>query len=70
MAAQRLILKPCDFLEKNMQYMNVSSALMREVHLILEQDYDIDSLLDNDIEAINSRILFKQNHEKQMRDAW
>ena len=50
--------------------MNVSSALMREVHLILEQDYDIDSLLDNDIEAINSRILFKQNHEKQMREAW
>ena len=70
MAAQRLILKPCDFLRKIMQYMKVSSALMREVHLILEQAYDIDSLLDNDIEAINSRILFKQNHERQMRETW
>ena len=70
MAAQRLILKPCDFLRKIMQYMKVSSALMREVHLILEEAYDIDSLLDNDIEAINSRILFKQNHERQMRETW
>ena len=70
MATYRLISRPCEFIRQIMLYMNVSSALMREVHLILEDDYDIDSLLDNDFEAINSRILFKQNHEKQMREVW
>ena len=40
---------------------------MNEVFNILEKEYGIDSITDNDKDAIISRICFIQNHEKQMR---
>ena len=44
--------------------------MITEVLGILKETYDIDSLLDNDLDAILSRIRFVQNHEQQMRVAW
>ena len=44
--------------------------MIKEVSDILKYNYDIDSVFDNDIDAILSRIHFVQNHEQQMRLAW
>ena len=48
----------------------MSSTFLNEVNFILNKEYDIDSLNENDKDAIIARIYFKQNHEKQMREAW
>ena len=44
--------------------------MINEVVAILKDTYDVQSLFDNDIDAILSRIQFVQNHEQQMRLAW
>ena len=41
-----------------------------EVGYMLKKVYDVDSLFDNDLDAILARIQFVQNHEKQMRVQW
>ena len=69
-AAYRFISKPCDFIRKIRHFLKVSSIMISEVLDILKEKYDIDSLFDNDIDAIVSRIIYVQNHEKQMRLAW
>ena len=70
MAAIRLFSEPCAFIRKLRDHMYVSSFLLKEVSGILEVDYDVDSVLDNDRDAIYSRICFVQNHERQMRLNW
>lgn len=37
---------------------------------MLSSKYDVDSLWENDKDAILSRIVFVQNHEPQSRQAW
>ena len=69
-AAIRFISKPCNFIEKLIHFMKVSSVMINEVLHILKETYDIDSLYDNDFDAIVSRITYVQNHEQQMRLAW
>lgn len=66
----RLFLWPCAFIKKILNYMLASSFLLSEVRNILRNDYDVDSLFDNDKDAIISRIWFTQNHEQQMRLGW
>ena len=66
----RLFCKPCSFIKKIEFYLSVSSVLCNEVSSLLKSKYDIDSLHDNDKEAIIARLGFVQNHEPQLRQAW
>ena len=70
MATIRLFSEPCALIRKIRDYMYISSFLFNEVSDILRRDYDVDSVLDDDRDAIFSRICFVQNHEKQMRLTW
>ena len=68
--AYRLITNPCDFFIKVKDFMKFSSALFRDVHELLQEKYGVDSLIDNDCEALIARITFIQNHKEQMRGPW
>ena len=70
MFASRILMKPCHFIQKNMNYFILSSFFLRNVYTLLNNVYDMDSLLYNDRDAINARICFIQNHERQMRTSW
>merc|ERR1712002_323303 len=61
--AFRLYIKPCTFIKKLWNYLLVSSEFLREVNNIASMKYEIVDLLENDIEAVMSRIMFVQNHE-------
>ena len=63
----RLYFSPCLFLEKLMVYLCTSSVLFNEVKLFCNDLYQINDLFDNDRQAVVSRLLFVQNHERQMR---
>ena len=69
-AAFRFISKLCNFIRKIGHFMKVSSVLVKEVLSILKENYDVESLFDNDFDAIASRITYVQNHEQQMRIGW
>ena len=66
----RFLKTPCKFIEKNVSYLNISSILLKEVREKLDSVYGCDSIFDNDLMAIISRIRFIQNHETQMRTSW
>ena len=66
----RLFKDPCDFFMKVKPFMVVSSVLYRDVLDLLWKKYEVNSLIDNDHDAIIARINFVQNHEQQMRGAW
>ena len=70
MSAYRLLLKPCIFFRKLSFFMLTSSVFLNGVVSMARQEYDIHDLLDNDSEAVLARIVFKQNHERQMRQAF
>ena len=57
-ATLRVFRKPCIFFQTLGHFINISSVMVREVHDILKFVYEIDSLLDNDYDAIMSRIWF------------
>ena len=65
--AFRLYTRPCNFIEKLCKYLLVSSDFLREVNDIAIKKYEIVEVLENDIEAVLSRIIFVQNHETPMR---
>ena len=69
-AVLRFILRPCDFIRNLLNFMQISSVMVKDVRCILRAIYDIDSVFDNDVEAIISRILFVQRNEEQMRVTW
>ena len=48
--------------------MCISSIFYSDIYEILRDKYELDSLIENDIDAIMARIHFTQNHEKQMRN--
>ena len=68
--AFRLMKNPCEFFMKIKDFMLFSSVLYRNVSELLQQKYGVDSLIDNDYEALIARIVFVQNHEQQMRGPW
>ena len=70
MAAIRLFKRPCKFLESIMGYFVLSSFFLKHIYLILNEEYGIESLLCNDVDAIISRICLIQNSEPQMRTQW
>lgn len=67
--AYRMLEKPCNFIRK-VKHCFQNSYLLREVYDILGSKYEIDSLLENDKDAIKARISYVQNHEPQMREGW
>ena len=69
-AAFRIFKNPCCFMEKVRPFLYATSALLREILEIMDLHYQMDSLFDNDIDAIIARISFVQNHEEQMRLSW
>ena len=66
----RFLLKPCIFIEKSLNFLHLSSAMVRHVSKIAGDIYGIETLFDNDIQAIDSRIWYVQNHEEQLRISW
>lgn len=66
-ATLRFFTKPCAFISKILDFLYISSSLLRNVSNILRDVYEIETLIDNDFQAILSRIWFVQNHEDQMR---
>ena len=66
-AFHRLLTRPCKMVHKASVFLKVSSVFAENIMKVLHEEYDILSLFDNDIEAIYSRIYYKQNHEMQMR---
>ena len=68
-AFHRFMTKPCKMVQKANAFLRVSSMFAENVTKILHEEYDILSLYENDIDAIYSRIQYKQNHEVQMREA-
>ena len=68
-SARRLITKPCIFMYKVRDYLNVSSVFLSEVKEIFLKVYDIELLFEQDMDAVLSRISYVQNHENQMRGA-
>ena len=66
----RFLSKPCDFIRKNLLYFMESSIFLNDVINLLRDEHEIDSLFDNDLDAVIARIRFVQNHETQMRESW
>ena len=48
--------------------MYVSSFLLSDTYKIINDMYQMDSLMENDFEAIIARIAYVQNHENQSRE--
>ena len=69
-ALYRFMKTPCNIVHKSNVFLNVSSVFLENVRKILSDEYDILSFYENDIDAIFSRIQYKQNHELQMRETW
>ena len=68
-AGLRFMESPCDFIFKNLNFFRISSFYFKELRLLASSKYDIESLSENDKDAILSRIIFIQNHEPQTRHA-
>ena len=69
-ALHRFINKPCKIVHKLKVFLRISSVFSENIGKMLYDEYDVLSFYDNDIDAIFSRIYFKQNHELQMRETW
>ena len=65
----RFMVSPCEFMFKNYNFFRISSFYFKELRLLSRNKYSIDSLVENDKDAILSRICFVQNHEPQLRNA-
>ena len=65
-----MIERSCNFIDKVSGFLSVCSVFYKDTYDILENKYSIDSLIENDKDAIISRIWFVQNHEPQMRLGW
>ena len=68
LSAIRLILVPCHFISRVMSFFMTSSVVINQAYEIIRNVYDIDSLVDNDRDAIMSRICYVQRSERQMRE--
>ena len=63
----RISMFPCNFMKKVFGYLSVSSVFFNEICELVRRKYDINDLIDNDKDAVYSRILYIQNHEIPMR---
>ena len=67
MTALRLFDSPCDFIRKCMPFLRISSVICAHIKELFQKEYDIENVFENDSDAINSRIIFVQNHEETLR---
>ena len=67
MTVLRMFQSPCVSVAKNLPFFKVSSSFFSEISDIFFKKYSIDDLVNNDKDAIISRIWFVQNHEETMR---
>ena len=69
-AFHRFISKPCEIVKKASVFFKFFSVFAETIAEILHVEYDFHLLFENDIDAVHSRIQYKQNHEMQMRETW
>ena len=70
MTAFRILSRPCNYFFKIIEFLSISSVFLREMYVLLQDFYGLDSILNNDKDAVIARIEFIQNREKQMRTHW
>ena len=70
LAALRHFNSPCMFIRKNYNYFSMMSEFLLEIRKFFIDIYDIELLLQQDKDAIISRVSYVQNHESQMRESW
>ena len=58
------------FVQKVSYLLNMSSAFLNKIIDLFIVKYDIEMLLEQDRDAIISRLQFVQNHEGRMREVW
>ena len=63
----RLFLSPCNYIAKNWSFFGISSCFCTEIAELFREEYSIGNVLDDDIDAVEARILYVQNHEETMR---
>ena len=61
---------PCIFVEKVAYFLDISSVFVNEIREVFLNKYEIEKLLEQDNDAIISRLQFVQNHEGRMREGW
>ena len=61
MTALRFYNFPCDYFRKISYFLNVSSVFFNEVKNLALEEYNIESLFENDRDAILSKILYVQH---------
>ena len=69
-AAFRLFYSSCNFIQKNFSFFNMSSVFFKEIRDLFIDSYDVELVFKQDKSALLSRILYVQNHERQMREGW
>ena len=57
----KIFQNPPIFLKKNYNYFRQSSYFFYDVSFIIKKIYDIDDLLDNDLDAILARVIYVHN---------
>ena len=55
--------KPCHFIRKVKEFFNNTSHLLIDVYKVLQNKYSVECLLENDKNALMSRIIFVQSDE-------
>ena len=66
----RFLKYPCIFIQKVAYFLDMSSVFFNEVKDVFIDKYEIEMLMEQDREAIISRLQFVQNHEGRMREGW
>ena len=67
MTAIRLFYFPCNYFKKVLPFLKISSVFRARMEKLSHREYDIEFVFENDVDAINSRIIYVQNHEETMR---
>ena len=70
LAGIRFISNPCNFIRKIKEFLTISSFYYKDLYDMLLTTYDVDSLTDNDKDALISRIAYVQSRESQSRLGW
>ena len=61
---------PCNLIRKTKEFLTISSFYYRDLYDMMLNTYDVESLTDNDQDALMSRIAYVQGHESQTRIGW
>ena len=70
LAGIRFLRNPCNFIRKTKDFLAISSFYYRDLHDMMVNTYDVESLIGNDQDALISRIAYVQGRESQSRIGW